>query len=415
MTVDPGSWIGAALDEVAPPHAPVTSVLRQARVLRARRRAGIAAAATTAGLALLAAALLGLLQGPRGHSPRPAVSPHPTGKPEVWTRPVAELIYPASLITQAAALSPDGKILADGDATGKTYLWNRRTHALIATLPGWGPSGWANSEVVAAAFSPDSRTLAIGGRDGRVVLWDVVARRVIATLHGPHYRPVTVSPYGAYAVAFSPDGRLLAVQDSDGSTYLWSVAARRRLATLTPPGAVGGSSVLGLSGHPVVFSPDGRLIAVGDGGGHLDLWAVNAAGTGATFARRLAAGGVDAVAFSPDGKVIAVGDGGVGLGRAPGGTTLFSVATGRRLATLVDPHPFGVDALAYRPDGAFLVAADASRDYVWNTATHTLAAVLVDPPNLGGDFWAAFSPDGSALATLSRNNTIVLWDTSRLR
>ena len=106
-------------------------------------------------------------------------------------------------------------------------------------------------------------------------------------------------------MAFSPGGRLLAVQDSDGRTYLWAIPARRRLATLTPPGAVGGSAVLGPRGHPVAFSPDGRLIAVVDGGQKLDLWAVNAAGTGATFARRLAAGGVDAAAFSPDGSALA--------------------------------------------------------------------------------------------------------------
>ena len=124
--------------------------------------------------------------------------------------------------------------------------------------------------------------------------------RLVATFADP-------GSAGVYAVAFSPDGRTLAMGDGGGSTYLWDVATRSRIATLTDPGS----------------------------------------------------GGVNAVAFSPVGKTLATGDG-------DGSTYLWDVATGRRIAILADPRSAGVKAVAFSRDGKTLVTGDGDGNaYLW--------------------------------------------------
>ena len=68
------------------------------------------------------------------------------------------------------------------------------------------------------------------------------------------------------SVAFSPDDKLLAVGDNKGPTYLWDVATRKLIFPLSDPGTKGVMSV--------AFSPDGKLLVAGDNNGHTYLWDV---------------------------------------------------------------------------------------------------------------------------------------------
>lgn len=109
----------------------------------------------------------------------------------------------------SSAITPDGKIMATGEADGSIHLWKLPTGELQTVLSGHA------QVVVSLAFSPDGKLLASSSYDGTVILWDVLQQKKLASL----------SNFGApwaSVVVFSPDGRFLVSSDSSGGK-LWGV------------------------------------------------------------------------------------------------------------------------------------------------------------------------------------------------
>lgn len=121
---------------------------------------------------------------------------------------------------------------------------------------------------------------------------------------------------GAQTLAFSPDGKLIAVGDFNGSTYLWNVARGSLIARLLNSG----------SGP---FRQVGTVAAV------------------------------IGVAFRPDGRLVATAD-------ATGAICLWNTATQRKVTTLTEPTSLGLNAMALSHNGRTIVAADANGNaYLW--------------------------------------------------
>ncbi len=318
----------------------------------------------------------------------------------------------------SVAFSPDGRMLATGDANGEIRLWQVADSKLLLICK--GHTGWVHSVV----FSPDGRMLGSGSSDQTVRCWDATDGRCLKTLTGHNQR--------VHSVAFSPDGTILCSGSSDCTLRLWDVNS--------------GTEIKILSGHvgyiwSVAFSPDGMMLASGSDDQTVKLWDVHTGECGKTLrghthwvrtlcfspdGKTLATGGGDwtvklwdvcngievkilsghsqrirAVAFSPDGSTLASGSGDHTV-------KLWDVGTGRCLKTL-HGHSSRLTAIAFSPDGTILASGGEDRAVrCWDVRDGKCLKTWQ-----GYASWVqsvAFSPDGKILASGNEDWTVRLWD-----
>ncbi|WP_407883088.1 NB-ARC domain-containing protein [Scytonema sp. NUACC26] len=290
---------------------------------------------------------------------------------------IAKLVF-AQQLTQilAIAFSPDGRMLATGDANGEVRLWQVADSKLLLICK--GHTGWVNSVV----FSPDGRILSSGSSDQTLKLWDTTDGRCLKTLTG-HDRRVR-------SVTFSPDGTILCSGSSDCTVRLWNVNS--------------GECQKILSGHDgylwsVAFSPDGMTLASGSDDRTVKLWDVRTGECLKTFAGHTS--WVQSVAFSPDSKILASGS-------CDQTVKLWDVRTGECLNTFWG-HVSWVQSVAFSPDGKALASGSCDQTVkLWDISTGMCWQTL-----LAHDSWiwsVAFSLDGKALASGGQDETIKLWD-----
>jgi WD40 repeat protein len=274
----------------------------------------------------------------------------------------------------SVAFSPDGKLLATGDAIGEIHLWQIADGKQLLTYE--GHKSWVRS----VAFSPNGSTLASCSSDYTVKLWNVNTGECVKTLE-EHIDQV-------YSVTFSPDGQILASGSEDQKVKLWDVSTGQCFRTL--------------QNHTdrvraVAFSADGKTLASSDQ--VVRLWDV---ATGQCI--KTLHGHIDcvrSVSFSPDDQILVTGGEDTEV-------RLWNVSTGQCIKTL-QGHTDRIWSVSFSPDGTKL--ASASDDQImrlWDTRTGLCLKTLQGHANSVRS--VAFSPDGQTLVSGSFDQTVRLWD-----
>lgn len=221
---------------------------------------------------------------------------------KVWSMKTKKLLRTLkghNLGVTSLAITPDGKTLISGSYDKTIKLWNPQKGIRIRTLTGH------NSPVRAIAISPDGKTLASGGgsltgnSDRTVKLWNLETGKLISTIKGNN----NIISF----IGFTPDGKYL-VNSTDPKINVWDVSTGKLVNRFSVSDIEGVTSVtLGNDSKTVVTTTlDGAVTMWSLTSGRAITTLVKAANNPQNYDQIYPT----STAFSPDGKIIAIGKGG---------------------------------------------------------------------------------------------------------
>nr|SBO96260.1 Tyrosine protein kinase:Serine/threonine protein kinase [Nonomuraea gerenzanensis] len=267
------------------------------------------------------------------------------------------------------ALGANGKTLAVVNA-GTATLYDLATHRALHVVGGVG------DEVRSIALRPDGRVLAVSG-DRDITLWNLASGRRIGRAFGS----------GAEQLAFDAGGDVLIARTAGDAWQTWSLTRAGTPSLIRRVTQATELQVARDARTSVEVSPTRRYLL-------RDRRGSSPAPGGLDQATGLTA------AFSPDGKVMAVGD---GLD-----ARLWNVARARWSRVVL--HGANPLTMSFNADGRYLATWDGTAVSVWSrTGTRVLNHPL---PALTGE--PRFGPGDRTLVCLLSDGTAVVLDLAGL-
>ncbi|MDQ7803121.1 WD40 repeat domain-containing protein [Amycolatopsis sp. A133] len=200
-----------------------------------------------------------------------------------------------------------------------------------------------------------------------------------------------------FSVRFSPDSKTLATGSMDGTVRLWDVEASSTRKTLTVDGPIGG---LG----DIHFTPDGSTIMAGAGwapgvGQQVVFWDARSDSPTRKFP---IPGKRSRCAMSPDGRIVAEGGDQKVI-------TLRVRRTWRPLGTL-SGHTDVVSDITFSRDGKALASISADKTVrVWDVGTGKEIALTRDQEISSSGGQVSISPDGTLVAYTKGYHATNIW------
>jgi WD40 repeat protein len=276
---------------------------------------------------------------------------------------------------QGVAFSPDGRTMASASLDFKVKLWKTDSSQEYRSF------AKGDTAILAAQFSPDGRLTDVA-ENGTIRTRDVESGKLLHQWSAGLGRP--------RFIAFRSDGQLLAAAGRDGRIWCWDLAKGR---------AISGGWKHNATARAVALSPDGRRLA--SSGDDKTVKIGDTAGEKAPLSCPAPDVPIHAVAFSPDGETVISG--------GEDDVRLLDAGTGEELLPLPGPTPKAT-AFAFGPNGQLAVAQMGGRITLWDFPARRRLGTL---NGHSAAVWSlAFTPDGTRLASASRDLTVRLWDTA---
>lgn len=310
---------------------------------------------------------------------------------------------PPLTVDESQDVSPDGKTFAtnsfdpSNSNAGIIKLWSVNPRQELATLR------IASTDAM-PTFSANGRLFTAIGSDGKsLILWDTVDRKELTPVKSD-------GELGSYLL--SPDGKMVVTVDKDGERVRsWDVASQKQLAMFekkkreAPKGEETQEWIT-----QKVLSPDSKLCAFSYSNEVL-LWETGTTQEPVPLGKPGMT--VKSLAFSPDGRLLAVGD-------ASGVVQVWDALTRQPLSTFKADKD-SVEALDFSPDSTRLASGGLSgtvmlysmvsmRELI--TLTHERSPTSETHALQGGEDGVSkifFSVDNRSLITLSVNNILRIW------
>lgn len=292
---------------------------------------------------------------------------------------------------ESVAFSPDGWWVATASRDLTARLWHVSNEGMAIALRGH------TDRVSSVVFSPDGNSILTASADATAKLW---------SLSGECTRTLDGHKYGVSAALFSQAGDMIATASHDCTARIWKIRTGQCVKTLE-----GHRSLV----RSAQFSSDGSLVITASYDGTARLWNTASGVGDTIPSLQGHDGPICTAVFSPDDRLAMTSsvdctariwemrqdeerDSRAGFGQVLGYTCLFSL----------EGHSAQVWSAEFSPDGTLAITASA--DYtarLWSVSKGWCLRVLGGHRDTVGV--ATFSPDSALVVTGSSDRTARLW------